>query len=212
MDSLSFSEVLIVVVVIFLIWFVRNDYLVRKAHSKTIKEISYISYIYEICKLNFLNALYCGSLSKGNVLDEYKITESSEIDSAFGIVEKYKDYMISKFLKGTLAPIPDYYVYKGEKYYMTDTEYYARTLYSYMEEHLLDFSFNNNQMYYVKSRRAKCGDFRFDEICELTDYAVIYHKLFYALEVYLGISYSGGSSVTLNCIDAKEVHITSRNF
>ena len=111
------------------------------------------------------------TLAIKNIKSDYMITKEDERLIAQEILRIYQEELKEKYFKG-IAP------YYGEA---TCEEYFLSTFIEFLSRHECETDFNRNVMYKVKSYK-NCGCYGvdlFEATYELTDYAVVYHKLYY---------------------------------
>lgn len=128
---------------------------------------------------------YCVSKSPLDVLysfhylcegadQEFHIAKGDESSFARGIIISYQDFLSKRFFQDQLP--------FGYQYYnFTSNEYLLFSLYSFLRDHVCDSTFNGNDMYVEISRTnyGQWGGKLYESENTLTDYGVVYLKLYY---------------------------------
>ena len=111
--------------------------------------------------------------------EKYFIQGDEEYNIAKEILKQYQRDLIQKYLSGKLSTDPS--IRK-----LTEAEYFLFTLQEFLEKHECETTFNGNEMYKIKDYKShgNWGGPLFDATYELTDYAVVYHKIYYITEMY----------------------------
>lgn len=104
----------------------------------------------------------------------YKMTDE-EYASIKSILSDHKKLLIDSFFKNELAPLK-----------LSPREFYLFSLYDYLNKHLTDIYYKENEMYIELSRKdyGSYGGRLYDAIYSITDYGIAYHKLFYSVSLY----------------------------
>jgi hypothetical protein len=111
--------------------------------------------------------------------EKYWFKDDEEISIAKEILREYQKDLIQRYFTGRLSV--DRSTHK-----LTDEEYFLVTLKDFLEQRECDKYFNDHQMYITKSYKdhGSWGTPLFDATYELTDYAVVYHKMYLIAQVY----------------------------
>lgn len=113
------------------------------------------------------------------ISEKYCIHVDEEWSIAKEILEQYQLDLIQKYFSGTLYT--DRSITK-----LTGAEYFLFTLQEFLRKHECDTTFNGNEMYKTKDYTplGTWGVPLFSATYELTDYAVVYHKVYYIAQMY----------------------------
>lgn len=118
---------------------------------------------------DLLNVIY-NAQTKLEVDSKYRIDSEEERSVMCDIIESYQNELSLKYFEGRLRV-------DRQITNMSDSEYFMFSLCSFLQDNACEYDFNNNKMYnFISAKRYEGGDY---EKYSLTDYAVIYHKLYY---------------------------------
>jgi hypothetical protein len=111
--------------------------------------------------------------------ENYRIYGDEERNIAKGILEQYQQDLIQRYFSGKLSA-----AYSPPK--LTNAEYFLFTLSEFLQKHECETTFNGNEMYKTKDYKSygSWGGPLYDATYELTDYAVVYHKMYYIAQMY----------------------------
>lgn len=131
------------------------------------------SYVQELL-FAVLNAQYNEVIDK-----KYRITEE-EKQYVIEIIEDYQRDIMRSYFKGHLKMINSKYVILGKDYFML-------MLYTFLSEHQCDYKFLEHDMHkervFYKSYGSSFSA-GFDATYALTDFAVVFHKMYYIAYMY----------------------------
>ena len=146
--------------------------------------------------------------------EKYRIHIDEERTIAKEILKQYQQDLIQRYFSGKLS-----LAYSPPK--LTSAEYFLFTLSEFLQKHECEKSFNGNEMYKVKDYKSygSWGGALYDATYELTDYAVVYHKMYYIAQMYCltlrknpldteTTSYIS-AEVTKKVIDTREMKVSS---
>lgn len=111
---------------------------------------------------------------------EYCILEEQDWKLAKEILEKFQLYAVQLYLRGELKIIKSKYEIWGEHYFMF-------LLQSYLMKHQCDDKFFGYDMHKERisyKEYGRWGGALFDATYALTDFAVVYHKMYYITNIY----------------------------
>lgn len=110
---------------------------------------------------------------------KYWICEDNERDIAQKILQAYQKELSQKYFSNQLT---------DARYLrnLTDEEYFLVTLAGFLRKYECEKTFNGVEMYSTKSYNGyeSWGAPLFDAVYELTDFAVVYHKMYYIAQSY----------------------------
>lgn len=111
--------------------------------------------------------------------ENYCIRGDKEYNIAKEILEQYQRDLIQKYLSGKLRE--DSSIRK-----LTEAEYFLYTLAFFLQKHECEKIFNGNEMYKTKDYKSygSWGGPLYDATYELTNFAVVYHKMYYIAQMY----------------------------
>lgn len=111
--------------------------------------------------------------------EKYWLNGDEEMDVAKEILRAYQKEWCQKYLSGRLSA--SRMICK-----LTDEEYFLLSLKDFLEKHECETTFCGNKMYNIKEYKS-CGSWGvplFDATYELTDYAVVYQKMYLIAQTY----------------------------
>lgn len=113
---------------------------------------------------------------------EYRISYEQEWDIVKEILEEFQSYTAQSYFKGCLKTIKSKYEISGEHYFML-------LLQSFLREHecdnkFLDYDMHKKRICYKEYGSDQSWNRPYDATYTLTDFAIIYHKLYYVSHVY----------------------------
>lgn len=110
---------------------------------------------------------------------KYWICEDNERDIARKILKVYQKELSQKYFSNQLTNVR--YLRN-----LTDEEYFLVTLAGFLRKYECEKTFNGEEMYSTKSYDGygSWGTPLFDAVYELTDFAVVYHKMYYIAQSY----------------------------
>lgn len=132
------------------------------------------SYVRELLA-TILNAQFNDAIDK-----KYRITEESEKQYVIEIIEDYQRDIMRSYFKGNLKMIKSKYVIHGKDYFML-------MLYIFLSDHQCDYDFLGHDMHKERiSYKSYGSSFSagFDATYALTDFAVVFHKVYYIAYIY----------------------------
>lgn len=112
---------------------------------------------------------------------EYRITEKSEKDIVCEIITAYQQDLIQSYFQNLLS-------LNRKIAKISSEEFFVITLVEFLRKNECEKEFNGKDMYITKSYKSYPSRGMlppFDAVYELTDYAVIYHKIYYIAELFL---------------------------
>lgn len=114
------------------------------------------------------------------IQEKYNIQGEEERNIAKEILKEYQKDLVQSYFLGQ-GCTTDRNLTK-----ITEQEYFLLTLANFLNKHECEKEFNGHQMYITKSYKDRgCwGTFLFNATYELTDYAVVYHKMYYITQIY----------------------------
>ena len=117
---------------------------------------------------------------KMNVQSEYRISGSNEWDMVKDILTEFQKELTQDYFSNNLKIVKSKYVIPGEQYFM-----FALT--SFLEGHQCDHDFQGNDMYKDRMSYKRYGDWGgpcYDATYSLTDFALVYNKLYYVAYLF----------------------------
>ena len=181
-------------IVVFLSYKLYEHYIKRNLFNKVAWCVTNDSHIYR-CNMNlidWINNIPFYSLKKKTAdcffpnadklfpIDEkYRIQGDEERNIAKEILKEYQRDLIQKYFLGELGT--NRFIRK-----LTKAEYFLYTLQEFLQKHECETTFNGIKMYETKEYKSygSWGVPLFSATYELTDYAVVYHKIIYIAEMY----------------------------
>lgn len=127
------------------------------------------SYVRELL-IEVLNAQCNNAIDK-----KYSITEDSEKKCVIEIIEAYQKDIMRSYFKGQLIVIKSKYAISGADYFMI-------SLCNFLKDHQCDYQFLGHEMHKERIAYKEYGAWGgtlFDATYSLTDFATVYHKLYY---------------------------------
>lgn len=112
---------------------------------------------------------------KFQIPQKYCISGDEEWSAAQEIIEEFRKDLIQSYFQDSLRPIKSKYAIPGEHYFM-----FALT--TFLEEHQCDYEFIKHDMHKEQLEYKRYGNWGgplYDATYSLTDFAVVYHKLYY---------------------------------
>jgi len=122
-----------------------------------------------------LNAQYDDAIDK-----KYRITEEFEKQYVREIIEEYQKDIMRSYFKGHLKLIKSKYVVNGEDYFLI-------TMRDFLESHQCDEKFLCHDMHEEIVEYKRYGDWGgpcYDATYALTDFAIVFNKLYYITYLY----------------------------
>lgn len=110
-----------------------------------------------------------------HIPQEYCISGDQEWSLVKGILEEYKKHLTLSYFQGQLGLIKSKYVINGEAYFMF-------TLQDFLREHQCDYNFLGHNMHKETLEYKRYGDWGgpcYDATYSLTDFAIVFHKMYY---------------------------------
>ena len=132
------------------------------------------SYVRELL-IAVLNAQYNDAIDK-----KYRIAEEIEKQYVNEILKEYQKDIMRSYFKGHLALIKSKYAIRGEDYFMF-------SLHDFLSEHQCDYKFLGYDMHKERLEYTRYGETisaGFDATYALTDFAIVYHKLYFIAYMY----------------------------
>lgn len=125
-----------------------------------------------------LLSILCNAQIEHKLSKEYCLIEESERNTAKEILRFFQEYLTQAYFKGTLSSSRSVVQKSSEAYFIS-------TLKWYLEKYQCDTDFHGNKMYTTKNYKAygSWGVPLFDATYILTDYAIVYHKLLYIVDI-----------------------------
>ena len=113
------------------------------------------------------------------LIEEKYWLRETEFDCAKQILKAYQKDLIQKYFTNHLIE----YSFTRK---LTEAEYFLCTLNEFLEDHECEKTFDGNQMYNTKKYKdLGCwGTPLFEATYELTDFAVVYHKMYFIAQTY----------------------------
>lgn len=157
--------------------------------------------------------IICNAQAIHNLSKEYRLIEESEQSTAKEILAFFQEYLTQEYFKDALSSDRTIVRKSSEAYFIF-------ALKSYLEKYQCDTSFHEHKMYTVKNyvKYGSWGAQLFDATYILTDYAVVYHKILYIVQLCYFNSlkdtdaiYSVESRATENTkkvLDTKEIEVS----
>ena len=111
--------------------------------------------------------------------DKYWLNGDEELNTAKEILREYQKDLSQKYFSG-------YLIASRLKCKLSDAEFFLLTLKEFLEKHECETTFCGNKMYKTKEYKSygSWGLPLFDATYELTDFAVVYHKMYLIAQVY----------------------------
>lgn len=110
--------------------------------------------------------------------NKYRIEESNEIEIVYEIIEEYQKYISREYFKGNLGLINSKTTIKPEDYFMA-------TLHDLLSAHHCDYTFIEHDMFGEKLEFERYSDGSgYKATYTLTDFSIVYHKLYYITHIY----------------------------
>ena len=122
-----------------------------------------------------LSAYILNAQIKLSLPQEHRISGSVETDYMKEILAEYQRDLSQSYFKGHLKVIKSKYAVSGEHYFMY-------TLQRFLEGHQCDYEFLGHDMRKKRLEYKRYGDWGgplYDSTYSLTDFAIVYHKLYY---------------------------------
>lgn len=158
------------------------DYTLKKRlHEHVAWCVSNDSLLYR-CGLTLFDYIWNAQV-KHDLSKEYRLIADSERTTAKEILKYFQEYLNQAYFKGDLS-------FSRENVNMASETYFIVLLKYYLEKHECETYFHENKMYTTKSYKSfgRWGGELFEATYELTDYAVVYHKILYTVRLcYLDI-------------------------
>ena len=149
---------------------------------------------------------------KLNIPSEYKIGGTNEWDIVKNILTEFQKELIQDYFNSNLKIVKSKYVIPGEHYFM-----FALT--SFLEDHQCDYDFQGNNMRKEQLSYKRYGDWGgpcYDATYSLTDFALVYHKLYYITYLFCkrseifnpkGVAFQNSESIK-SILDTKQIQIS----
>lgn len=115
-----------------------------------------------------------------NLPQEYRISGDNEWVWAKEIIDEYQNNLVLSYFKGDLTNIRSNGVIKGEAYFMNALQYF-------LKKHQCDYKFLGYDMHKERVEHKQHGDWGgpcYDATFSLTDFAIVFHKLYYIAYLY----------------------------
>ena len=114
---------------------------------------------------------------KYGIKKEYCITEETEKEYMWEIIAEFQKEMARSYFKGELKTVKSKYAIWGEHYFMYSLQYF-------LGKHQCDYEFLGHYMHEERiSYKEYSGD-GYESTYTLTDFAVVYHKMYYISHVF----------------------------
>lgn len=127
-------------------------------------------------RYSYVQELLFSVLNTQNAVDKkYRITEETERQYIIEIIETYQQDLMRLYFKGYLKLIKSKYSVNGEDYFLI-------ALCSFLKDHQCDDKFLGHNMHKERTSYKEFGSWGgtlFDATYILTDFAIVYHKLYY---------------------------------
>ncbi len=115
-----------------------------------------------------------------HLCEEYRITGENEWRLTKEILSAFRKYLNEKLLSDRLSA-------PQTKYAVTDEDFFMLNLCAYLEDHQCDYSFLGHDMHEETISRKEYGSYGgrlYDATYSLTQFAVVFHKLYYISYCY----------------------------
>lgn len=124
------------------------------------------------CGMSLQDYLY-NSQNKINLPLQYQIVEKNEWEFVNDILQQFRNELTENYFYGKLKIIHN-------KYVVPDKLYFMCALNEFLEKHECETTFMTNDMYKLVTRKnyGTWGGPLYDATYTLTDFAIIYHKLY----------------------------------
>lgn len=146
-------------------WSVLGDY------SPTLGRYSYVRELL----VTVLNAQYNDEIDK-----KYRIIEETEKQYVIQIIEEYQKDIMRSYFQGHMTLIKSKYEVRGKDYFMI-------ALRDFLESHQCDEKFLGHDMRKERLEYKRYGDWGgpcYDATYSVSDFATVYHKLYYITYLY----------------------------
>ena len=144
-------------------WSVTGNYDTRLNINSYTSEL--VSYIKEAQYINKID-------------NEYKTVESDEIKIVYEIIKEYQKYVSREYFKGHLGLIDSKRTIQPEDYFMA-------TLHDLLSAHHCDRTFIEYDMFGEQFEYKRYSDGSgYKATYALTDFSIVYHKLYYITHIY----------------------------
>lgn len=164
--------IILVFVFIFLFSKLREFYRDRSLRELVAWSVSTDDHIR--CNLSLSNYIVNAQI-KLSLPQEHRVLGSVETDYMKEILAEYQRDLSQSYFEGYLKLIKSKYAIPGEHYFMY-------TLQSYLDDHQCDYEFIGHDMHKKRisyKEYGSCGVTHFDATYSLTDFAIVYHKIYY---------------------------------
>lgn len=143
---------------------------------------------------------------------KYRINEETDKQLVIEIIEAYQKDIMQSYFKGHLKSIKSKYAISGEDYFMM-------ALCGYLDEHHVEREFLGHDMHKERLEYKRYGNWGgpcYDATYALTDFAIVYHKLYYITYMFCknskitnpsGYSYTNEKFIK-EILDTKEIQLS----
>lgn len=141
---------------------------------------------------------------------KYKIVDEEETSISEYILKQYQSELLQSYfneqIKQSRKEIEPKYHSQGQGYFFI-------TLSDFLSKHECESRFYDKEMYNTKSYKSygTWGVPLFDATYELTDFAVVYHKMYYLAQLFCeshGLSSHSETERIKNCLESKEIKVS----
>jgi hypothetical protein len=114
---------------------------------------------------------------KYGIKKKYCITEETEEEYMREIIEEFQKEMARSYFRGVLKTVKGKYTIREEHYFML-------SLFCFLTKHQCDSKFLGYDMHKERVSFKDYGNLNFDATYTLTDFAIVYHKMYYITRVF----------------------------
>lgn len=149
---------------------------------------------------------------KEELPQKYRLSGDTEWNFAEDILREFQHDMTQKYVQGCIEEINSKYVIPGDHYFMFSLD-------RFLEKHQCDSKFYGHEMHKETVSYKHYGDWGaqlFDATYSLTEFSVVYHKMYYLSHIFCKnskvINKNGGSyrfeDDIKRILDTKQIHIS----